>query len=135
MANCGAWFKSRVSEVTTVSPGASPRSTSISETEAAPSSTKTRTASLAVHQVQGAAGGVEVRAALEFQHVVALIQHDAYRGALVLAQSRRLAILELDAAGHLVLAHLGGDRGDESRGMSRPSRVIAAAMPGLISPA
>ncbi len=53
--------------------------------------------------LEGAAGHLE--------HVVALVEHDAHRGALVLAQSLRL-FGEAHAAGHLGVAHVGRDAGD-----------------------
>ena len=67
------------------------------------------------HHVQGARGVIDERAALELQHVVALVEHDAHGGALVLAQARRLIAGELHAARHLALAHFRRDRGDECR--------------------
>ena len=48
---------------------------------------------IAAHDINGACRLVDARAALELEHVVALIEHDAHGGALVLAQARRLRVL------------------------------------------
>src|SRR5690242_13873041 len=45
---------------------------------------------VAAHHVDEAGLGIRERAAADAQHVVALVEHDAHRGALVLAQALRL---------------------------------------------
>ena len=69
-----------------------------------------------LHDVGDApAAAVEERTTLHLQHVVARLEHDARRQALVLAQPLRHFARETQATGHLALPHLGRHRADFRR--------------------
>src|SRR5690349_864541 len=77
---------------------------------------------VAAHDIRNAAGArIDERAALDHQDVRMLVDEDARRQLLVLAQANGLLVTEADATGDLVVDHFGRYRADFAA--VRPVRI------------
>ena len=84
------------------------------------------------HHIDEACVRIVERAARHLEHVIALVEHDAHRGALVLAQALGL-IGEAHAAGDLGIAHIGRDAGHRADELAAVERDLGVhARPDLV---
>ena len=114
-----------------MSPAVSPLRTSISPIGGGAEFHRHAHGVVVAHHVDEARVRIAEGAARDLEHVVALVEHDAHRGALVLPQARGL-LRETHAAGDLALRTSGEMPATVPMSL-RPSSVISAFMPGRIS--